>query len=122
VGTISALGYEDKNVDNIPGLGTVLECGVCHCDSRIGPIRVSGFRTGARIRLVLCVALLIHSWFMQRRFTRTPQRLVLLTLVLCLPALASIWLGLNVIRFYSYAPESDANANVYSAVIGGAIS
>ena len=64
---------------------------------------------------ILCVALLIHSWFMQRRFIRTPQRLVLLTLVLCLPALASLWLGLNVIRFYSYAPESEAS--VYSAVI-----
>jgi hypothetical protein len=54
-----------KNVDNIPGLGTVLECGVCHCDSRIGSIRVSGFRTGARIRLdPLCRppnSLLVHA-------------------------------------------------------------
>jgi len=80
---------------------------------------LSGFlrsEPGRAFASILCLALLIHSWLMQRRYTRTPQRLVFLTLVFCLPTLASLWLGLNVIRFYSYAPESEPN--LYSTVCG----
>jgi hypothetical protein len=35
-----------------------------------------------------------------------PPELVFLTFVLSLPGLAAVWLGLNVIRFYSYNPDS----------------
>ncbi len=55
---------------------------------------------------LLCIALLIQSWIMQRRYARTHERLVFFTVALCLPALASIWLGLNVLRFYSHSGDS----------------
>jgi hypothetical protein len=63
----------------------------------------------------LCIALLIHYWFVQRKRIRSLPRLVFLTLVLSLPALTSLWLGLNVIRYYSYT--GDEASNVYSEVI-----
>jgi len=71
---------------------------------------------GRALASVLCLALIVQSWFAQRRYARNRERLALLTLALSLPALASLWLGLNVLRFYSYAPESAAH--VYSAVVG----
>ena len=55
---------------------------------------------GRAVALILCLALLTQSWFMQRRYARNRERLVFLTLALCLPALASIWLEFNVVRFY----------------------
>jgi hypothetical protein len=61
------------------------------------------------------MALVIQSWFMQRRYARNRERLALITLALSLPAFASLWLGLNVLRFYSYAPES--RAQLYLAVV-----
>jgi len=64
---------------------------------------------------VLWIALLAHSWVKQRRYTRTWQGLTFVTLVLCLPTLAAFWLGLNVIRFYSYAPDFDSS--VYWVVV-----
>ena len=64
---------------------------------------------------VLCVALLIQSWVIQRRYVRNRERLVFLTLALCLPALASFWLGLNVLRFYSY--DGDSPTQTYSTVV-----
>jgi hypothetical protein len=57
----------------------------------------------------------MQSWFAQRRYVRNRERLVLAALALSLPALASLWLGLNVLRFYSYAPESQAR--LYSTVV-----
>jgi len=70
---------------------------------------------GCAVASVLCMALLMQSWVTQRRYAKRRERLVLLTLALGLPALASLWLGLNVLRFYSYAPES--RAHLYSAVV-----
>ena len=64
---------------------------------------------------ILCLALLSQSWLMQRRYARNRERLVFLTLALSLPALASIWLGLNVLRFYSY--NGDSPTETYSTVI-----
>ena len=52
---------------------------------------------------------------MQRRYVKSRERLVLVALALSLPALASAWLGLNVLRFYSYDPVSDIS--VYSVVV-----
>src|SRR5882762_5684255 len=69
---------------------------------------------GRAVASILCLALLVHSWLAQRRHVQTRQ-LLFLTLLLSLPALASLWLGLNVIRFYSYAPES--SAPVYWAMV-----
>ncbi len=63
----------------------------------------------------LCLGLVTQSWIIQRRYTKNRERLVLLTLVLSLPALGSLRLGLNVLRFYSYAPESQAS--LYSVVV-----
>jgi hypothetical protein len=70
---------------------------------------------GRAVASVLSMALVIQSWIMQRRYARTRERLVLFTLALSLPAFASLWLGLNVLRFYSYAPES--RAQLYSSVV-----
>jgi hypothetical protein len=70
---------------------------------------------GRALASVFCMALVVQSWAVQRRYARTRERLVLFTLALGLPALASLWLGLNVLRFYSYAPES--RAQLYSTVV-----
>src|SRR5215472_16606980 len=70
---------------------------------------------GRAVASVLCILLLIQSWVVQRKYARSRERLVLLSLFLSLPALAAVWLGLNVLRFYSYDPESPAQ--VHSAVV-----
>ena len=70
---------------------------------------------GRAVASILCILLLIESWVVQRKYARSRERLVLLSLVLSLPALAALWLGLNVLRFYSYDPES--LAQLYSAVV-----
>jgi RHS repeat-associated protein len=70
---------------------------------------------GRAVASVLCIPLLIQSWVIQRKYARSRERLVLLSLVLSLPALAAFWLGLNVLRFYLYDPESPAQ--LYSAVV-----
>lgn len=67
------------------------------------------------IASVVCLGLVIQSWFAQRRCVRNRERFALATLALSLPAFASLWLGLNVLRFYSYSPESQAS--IYTAVI-----
>jgi hypothetical protein len=70
---------------------------------------------GRAVASVVCLALVMQSWFEQRKYVRSRERFVLVTLALSLPALASLWLGLNVLRFYSYAPESQAQ--FYSSVV-----
>jgi hypothetical protein len=55
------------------------------------------------------ITLLVHSIVTQRRYTRTLQGRTLIRLFLLLPALAALWLGLNVIRVYSYAPDAGLN-------------
>jgi len=70
---------------------------------------------GRAVASVVCLALVMQSWFEQRRYVRSRERFVLVTLALSLPALASLWLGLNVLRFYSYSPESQAR--LYSTVV-----
>lgn len=70
---------------------------------------------GRAVASVLCILLLIQSWVIQRKYARSRERLVLLSLALSLPALAALWLGLNVLRFYTYDPESPAQ--LYSAVV-----
>jgi len=70
---------------------------------------------GRALAALLSTALLVQCWCAQRGYVRSRSRLVLLGLILALPALGSVWLVLNVVRFYSYAPESQAS--VYSAVV-----
>jgi hypothetical protein len=67
------------------------------------------------VAAVVSLGLVLESWFTQQRFTKTRSGLTLLTLILGLPALGSLWLGLNVVRSYLYAPEADAS--LYSTVI-----
>ena len=77
-----------------------------------GNIRSQPARAAAA---VLSLGLVLESWFAQRRYSRTGSGLALLTFILSLPALGSLWLGLNLVRFYSYEPES--RASMYSAAI-----
>jgi hypothetical protein len=57
------------------------------------------------VRAVLsatCIALLVHSWLIQRKHTKSQWRLAFWTLLLSLVALGPVWLGLNVIRYYAH--------------------
>jgi hypothetical protein len=80
-----------------------------------GLVIVLRSQPGRAVASVVCLALVMQSWFTQRRYVKTRERLVLVALALSLPALASVWLGLNVLRFYSYDPVSDIS--VYSTVV-----
>jgi hypothetical protein len=51
---------------------------------------------------VVCIALLVHSWFMQRRYAENKWRLAFFTLLLCVLVLGPVWLGLNVLRAHYY--------------------
>jgi hypothetical protein len=51
---------------------------------------------------VLCLGLLVHSWQMQRRFTRNKWRLVFWTHVLLFPALIAIVMALGEIQVSTY--------------------
>jgi hypothetical protein len=59
------------------------------------------------ITSIACMILLIHSWFLQRRYTRNRFHLLFWTVVLFLPMLGATWLGLSVIRAdtYNYAVD-----------------
>ena len=66
-------------------------------------VRLGAYDEVARTALfVICLALLVHSWFVQRRYAQSRWQLAFWTLFLSLVALGPLWLGLNVIRFYSY--------------------
>jgi hypothetical protein len=111
----SSSGYEDKMSKTSQALARCWS--VTAVIVILGLVLLGFLRSelGHGFASILCLALLTHSWLIQRSYTRTSQRLVFLTLVLCLPALASFWLGLNVIRFYSYDPEP--GPDVYTVVI-----
>jgi hypothetical protein len=51
---------------------------------------------------VVCIALLVHSWFMQRKYAENKWRLAFFTLLLTLVVLGPVWLGLNVMRAHFY--------------------
>lgn len=80
---------------------------------------VAGFVPSEPARLLIAIfslALVAQSWFVQRRFTKSGSRLILFALIHTLIALGAIWLGLNVVRFYSYAPDLN-RASLYSTVV-----
>ena len=55
---------------------------------------------------VFCTALMIYQWLIYRKTNRGMQ-LLFLWLVVGGLTLSSIWVGLNVVRFYTYDPESN---------------
>jgi hypothetical protein len=65
---------------------------------------------------VACIALLIHSWFMQRKYAKSKWRLAFFTLLLSLIALGPLWLGLNVIRAYSYPENWKTDVALYENI------
>ena len=54
---------------------------------------------------VACIALMLHQWKVYRR-SASGARFVFLSLVVAGLTLASLWLALNVVRFYTYDGES----------------
>jgi hypothetical protein len=66
-------------------------------------LRIWGYYEITRAILsVVCVALLVHSWLMQRRYAQSRWRLAFWTLFLCFVVLGPVWLGLNVLRAHFY--------------------
>lgn len=67
------------------------------------------------IAAAVSLGLVAQFWVVQRPFVKTKRGLALLTVILCLPVLGSLWLGLNVVRFYSY--DAGSGGNAYGAVV-----
>lgn len=63
-----------------------------------------------------CFALMIYQWIAYRR-TYRGSKLVFVSLIVGGFALSSIWLALNVVRFYTYGHESDSLGMLYSLVV-----
>lgn len=61
-----------------------------------------GFEIVRGFLSIVCIALLIHSWFMQRKYVENNWRLVFFTLLLSLVALGPLWFGLNGMRAHYY--------------------
>jgi hypothetical protein len=53
-----------------------------------------------------CMGLMLYQWLTYRR-TSSGARLVFQSLIVAGFSLASLWLALNVVRFYTYNPESE---------------
>jgi hypothetical protein len=60
------------------------------------------YEVARAVLTVVCIALLVHSWFMQRKYANSKWRLAFFTLLLSLVALGPVWLGLNVMRAHFY--------------------
>ena len=71
---------------------------------------------GRALVSILCVILLAHSWFVQRTHSKPRPQLIFLTLALSLPALAAIFLGLNVILYYTYNSAAEGDPRLHEAV------
>ena len=63
-----------------------------------------------------CFALMIYQWMTYRK-TYRGSTLVFVSLIVAGFALASIWLALNVVRYYAYGHESDNLGMLYSTVV-----
>lgn len=55
---------------------------------------------------VACIALMVYQWLAYRK-TSTGAQLFFLSLIVAGFGLSSVWLALNVVRFYTYGHESD---------------
>ena len=51
---------------------------------------------------IVCITLLIHSWLVQRTYSRSKAELGFATCLITLPLLGATWLGLNVMRSHLY--------------------
>lgn len=63
-----------------------------------------------------CLALMIYQWMRYRR-TYRGSKLVFLSLIVAGFALASIWLALNVVRFYTYGHDSDSLGMLHFSIV-----
>lgn len=63
-----------------------------------------------------CFALMIYQWVAHRR-TYSGSKLVFCSLIVAGFVLASIWLALNLFRFYTYGHESDNLGMLYFSVV-----
>jgi len=61
----------------------------------------------------MCIALLIHSWFMQRASVKIGWRLTFWTLLLVFFVLEFLWLALNSIRGSTYPVDFQANNRAF---------
>ena len=78
-----------------------------------------GFLQSEIVRAVIavgCFVLMIYQWMSYRK-TYRGLTLVFVSLIVAGFALASIWLALNVVRFYTYGHESDNLGMLYSTVV-----
>jgi len=69
---------------------------------------LAGFLQSEVVRAVvavLCIGLMLRQWFVYRRTTKGGQ-FVFWSLIVTAFVLASVWLGLNVARYYTYDGES----------------
>ncbi len=68
-----------------------------------GIIRLfAAYEVDRAVLSIICIALLVHSWFMQRKYAKSKWRLAFFTILLSLLALGPVWLGLNVLRANFY--------------------
>ena len=51
---------------------------------------------------IACIGLLAHSWWTQKRYSRSRSEIGFWTCLLTVPLLGAIWLGLNVARSHWY--------------------
>jgi len=68
------------------------------------------------VTAVGCFALMIYQWMAYRK-TYRGSTLVFVSLIVAGFALASIWLALNVARYYAYGHESENLGMLYSTVV-----
>lgn len=60
------------------------------------------YEVARAVLAVVSIALLVHSWLLQRKHTTNRWRLGFFTLLLSLVALGPVWLELNVFRYYAH--------------------
>lgn len=61
----------------------------------------------------VCIALLVHSWFMQRKNAESGWRLTFWTLLLLFFVLEFLWLALNSVRGPNYPADFAADNRAY---------